>query len=259
MMGGLHAQQPLEFTVMTYNILGDSNITYGNYHLLPHEVINWDIRKYKIIDKIIRQKPDVIFLQEVNPDACNFFSKTLQESGYYGQCEYDLATFYKNASFDLKYKKDFKFSVGKGALELWVQSQSKETFRLINVHLKWDNKPPDIHKGCRQIQELSYFLRGYNVRHESNLTILAGDFNFNAKHKCMDSISSIFIDSQQGAPYSTYYGDQVDRIDYIFHSKGWQAINRSLSQQPLLLGNKLPTEDEPSDHIPVMTTLIKIK
>ena len=89
------------YKLLSYNILGDSNIKYGDYHLLPNEIIDWDLRKYRLIDKISHYDADIVFLQEINTSACDFFKEYLAKHNYSGTCAFDLATFYKQNKFKL--------------------------------------------------------------------------------------------------------------------------------------------------------------
>lgn len=240
---------------MSYNILGDDNIRYGAYELLPPEIITWDLRKYRVIKKIARYMPDILFLQEVNTEACYFFKKKFKRLGYQAYCAFDLATFYKNNLFELSVVEKYGYSFGKGALKLTLLNNELVPFRIVNVHIKWDDKEPNVHQGCRQIIDLKNHLSNDSQFKNNNFTIIAGDFNLEPSHPCLQDLNKDFMDGQRDSLEPTFYGKNPARIDYIFFSKEWSLVKSEAVQR----GGKnvrLPTLDEPSDHIPVSISLL---
>ena len=110
-----------------FSALGTGN---DNFVKCPSEALEWQTRRFRMIEEIARHNADVICLQEI--DHFSFFRKTLATLGYVGHftpkpdspCLYladnsgpdGCAIFYKKDKFDL-------VTLDSRVLEVWnVQS-----------------------------------------------------------------------------------------------------------------------------------------
>jgi len=251
-------QSPACYNILSYNILSDDNLKYGEYDLLPNEIINWDFRKKRIYNKLVSFFPDIILLQEVNAKSCQFFKRSLVQQGYSGSCAYDLAIFYKNKLFTPTKKSEIALGYKKGALVIYLRDKNYNSEVLVvNTHLKWDNHPNEHHIGCQQASYLSDRINKIKNRFNADkLIIIGGDFNLEPNHRCIKQFSKVFVDSYAETESNTFFGSMTPkRIDYIFHSLNWSSIKLiDYSQQYV---TKLPTRNEPSDHLPVLVKIYK--
>jgi mRNA deadenylase 3'-5' endonuclease subunit Ccr4 len=252
----VRAEDSANLTVLSFNILGDDNIQYGQYDQLPGEVIDWELRKVRLYKKILSLGPDIIFLQEVNTNACAYFKEKLTKFHFNGVCSNNLATFYRKGKLKLNARSDSININNNRAQEIEVTSvDTNQIFRLINLHVKWDDRPAHQHQGCEQIKHIVSELN-HNIQNQKDMpTILAGDFNLESEHQCLKTLYAQYEDSHSNYRTDTFYGALPSkRIDYIFHSKSIRSI-------PIKLFSKrshttqLPTIEEPSDHIPIVIKL----
>merc|ERR1712176_1174583 len=73
------------FRVMSYNCLAPIYCTRSMYPYVEPFKLEWDYRKYNIKREILRYKPDVICLQEVQHNHFDdYFTKELSKEGYEG-------------------------------------------------------------------------------------------------------------------------------------------------------------------------------
>lgn len=72
------------FTVVSYNILGDRNVSkHGDlYRNVPSNYLDWDHRKRVICEELLGLNPDIICLQEV--DKYYDLLNVLEKAGYLG-------------------------------------------------------------------------------------------------------------------------------------------------------------------------------
>ncbi|TNY22231.1 Endonuclease/exonuclease/phosphatase, partial [Rhodotorula diobovata] len=72
-------------SVMTYNILCDKYATSERYGYTSAAALDWDYRKQRILGELLKHKPDIICLQEVDAEQFEtFFLPRLSEHGYDG-------------------------------------------------------------------------------------------------------------------------------------------------------------------------------
>ena len=76
---------PLKFKVITYNVLAESYATEEQHPYTPAQVLQWDSRKFKILEQILESGADLICLQEVEQRQFqHFFVPQLQKRGFEG-------------------------------------------------------------------------------------------------------------------------------------------------------------------------------
>lgn len=284
-----YISSPYSLRVMQWNILSQAlGQMNDNFAKCPEKALEWNFRRYLIIEELVEYCPDIICLQEV--DHFNFLNHVLDTQGYTGMffpkpdspCFYirgnngpdGCAIFYRRDKFEL-------LKTETRILEIWgVQSNQvsllmvlriKETGQEICVtttHLK-------ARKGAllstlrnEQGKDLLNFI-GQHC--DFRPLILCGDFNAEPTEPVYNTvvadsplgIASAYADcdtnsklssAEREPPYTTWKirdeGEICHTIDYVFYSK------RNLEIEAIL---ELPTGDEigedrvpsfsyPSDH-----------
>lgn len=91
------------FTVVSYNILGDRNSSYHKdlYSNVSFPYLKWGYRKRLICEELIRLRPDIICMQEVDK-------------------YFDLFSMMEKAGYAGSYKKDYKYKLCNGSGELEI-------------------------------------------------------------------------------------------------------------------------------------------
>ncbi|XP_053646071.1 nocturnin isoform X1 [Cherax quadricarinatus] len=272
---------PGSFRVMQWNILAQALGTHAdNFVKCPPAALQWNTRKYRILEEIITHQPHVVCLQEV--DHYKVLEQVLAKLGYQGvfmpkpdsPCLYlpnnsgpdGCAIFWDNTKFKLVSKET-------RIVEVWhVQSNqvaillileertSGKQLVVLTTHLKARQGALLSSLRNEQGKDLLAFLSEHRQIHP---TIVCGDFNAEPS----EPVYATMIDERTGLasayallhggkepPYSTWKvrGEQdcCHNIDYIFYT-------------PLSLhvegGLDVPTEDDlgpgrapnlayPSDH-----------
>lgn len=246
--------------VATYNILASR---YGKPERYPHmntADLHWEKRKKKMAERILSLKADVICCQEVEFEAYQALEKHLASHGYrgayapkcFGKPE-GCATFFSRSSLEYHGCKAIWYSdgnkweppTGHVALIIYVRV-GDDIWGIANTHIKpnFTNCPPEEHVGYRQIKELIDEHMSHNQK--AKHWILCGDFNADDDSIVIQTISSLgFIDSDQEKKQPTY---KDRRLDYIFYTEGLKVNIEGLSP----ITGPLPSEKEPSDHIPLV-------
>ncbi|XP_050301160.1 nocturnin isoform X2 [Anthonomus grandis grandis] len=254
-----YTTSPQNLRVLQWNILsqalGKSN---DNFVKCPYEALDWNHRRYLIVEEIVEYCPDIICLQEV--DHFNFLKHVLGTQGYMGMffpkpdspCFYihdnngpdGCAIFYRSDKFDLL-KADTRI------LEMWtIQSNQvallmtlklKETGEEICVattHLKAKHSALLATLRNEQGKDLLEFLK---QSCEGRPLILCGDFNaepvepvYNTVLQSKLNFASAYAEcnrdkndripsADREPPYTTWKvreeGEVCHTIDYVFYTK----------------------------------------
>lgn len=70
--------------VLQWNLLSQTLGTKGdNFVSCPSEALSWAVRRWRILEELIRHQPDIICLQEV--DHFNTLERALGSIGYTGK------------------------------------------------------------------------------------------------------------------------------------------------------------------------------
>ncbi|KAI9139109.1 Endonuclease/exonuclease/phosphatase [Paraphysoderma sedebokerense] len=106
------------FTVMSWNILAPKFASSNfNQNANPKMTeLDWNTRKYAIMDQIMYYGPDFVCLQEVDPnDYVQFFKPILEKQGYgsvfVAKSDFDgLATFFRSDRFSLESSSTLRYN-----------------------------------------------------------------------------------------------------------------------------------------------------
>ncbi|XP_060520021.1 nocturnin isoform X2 [Cylas formicarius] len=279
---------PHNLRVFQWNILSQAlGKMNDNFARCPDEALDWNHRKYLIIEEIVEYCPDIICLQEV--DHFNFLKHVLGTQGYCGMFfpKPDSPCFYIHGNNGpdgcaIFYKKD-KFDLTRAEtriLEIWT-IQSNQVAILVNLKIKESGQEICVattHLKARhsallatlrneQGKDLVQFLQ----RHcEDRPLIVCGDFNaepsepvYTTMLKSREDMASAYADcdinsrltSREREPlYTTWKireeGEICHTIDYIFYGKDKLEVE-SVLEIPSgedIGEDRVPSLSYPSDH-----------
>ncbi|XP_033112060.1 nocturnin-like isoform X2 [Anneissia japonica] len=285
--------------IMQWNILADALGNGGdNFIKCPKEALNWETRKFRILEELLIYDPDVMCLQEVD-HYHDFFDPILKVLGYHGTfmakpsspCldnPYNngpdgCALFFKSDKFDLINCEKLVLKVTHDGYQRWsnqvgiistlrynILGQSKKEIVVGVTHLK-------AKAGCEYIRHS----QGLDLHeHFSNQIgshpgVLVGDFNAETSEEvyCVFAESPLNLnsaykllskDGQTEPDYTTWKirknGEQCHTIDYMWYTKEGLAVKRLLHipTGEEIGKDRLPSETYPSDHLSLVCDFLVI-
>ncbi|XP_015067442.1 carbon catabolite repressor protein 4 homolog 3 isoform X2 [Solanum pennellii] len=184
--GGKHHEE--RFTVVSYNILGDRNVSnHGDlYRNVPPTYLDWDHRRRVICEELLGLNPDIICLQEVDKyyDLLNI----LEKAGYLGSYKRrtggsvdGCAMFWKADKFQLLEGESVEFrqhGLRDNVAQLSVfEMREAKSRRLVvgNIHVLYNPNRGDVKLG--QIRFLSSRAHILSEKWDHVPIVLAGDYN----------------------------------------------------------------------------------
>ncbi|KAM3246149.1 carbon catabolite repressor protein 4 3 isoform X2 [Capsicum annuum] len=184
--GGQHHAE--RFTVVSYNILGDRNISnHGDlYRNVPPNYLDWNHRRRVICEELLGLNPDIICLQEVDKyyDLLNI----LETAGYLGAYKRrtggsvdGCAMFWKADKFQLLEGESIEFrqyGLRDNVAQLSVfEMREAQSRRLVvgNIHVLYNPSRGDVKLG--QIRFLSSKAHILSEKWDHVPIVLAGDYN----------------------------------------------------------------------------------
>ncbi|XP_072400714.1 nocturnin isoform X2 [Diabrotica undecimpunctata] len=279
---------PNNLRVLQWNILSQAlGQMNDNFSKCPDEALEWNARRYLIIEELVEYCPDIICLQEV--DHFNFLSHILETQGYTGlffpkpdsPCIYidgnngpdGCAIFYRKDKFEL-------VEAQTKILEIWkVQSNQvglltilkiKETGQKICVattHLKAKKGALLSTLRNEQGKDLLQFVKANS---QDLPLILCGDFNAEPTEPLYSTVldnslqlGSAYADcdtdprissAEREPAYTTWKirgeGEVCHTIDYMFYSKNKLELEAVLDMPTgeEIGENRVPSFSYPSDH-----------
>lgn len=245
------------FRLLTYNILSDDYLWDGVYDYVNVDILNWENRRIKIVERIKNLDPDIICLQELNSTSFEYFRGTLNDfEGFFakkGSESHDgVGTFCKKNSFkEIQHKAVLCNGTSKCG-QLSTQPaiftnfliEGERSITLINTKIRWSqNSTP----GDPIWNHVQFLLQSI----PNTLTIIVGDFNMTPAHPLMQQFYKIglrdgFADTNT---YSCYANGDFLRVDYILSTKDLQNI--PFTNISLIHPHPIPNQNEPSDHLPL--------
>lgn len=257
----------MKIKLLSYNILAPCYVNLHRYPKSQEAYLSWDERKHLILERIEKENPNIICLQEVEHKGFAYIESSLKEQGFraiyapkaFGKLE-GVAIFFKfehllfaggETIFYQDYYPDkhkgLPFASGDLALFLYLKTV-KGTIGIVTTHIH--AYFPDIDspaKKANQLQIKELFNIHIPKRHVDHW-IIAGDFNTE-----IEEIPPIYLtqnhllNAHSSLSYPTF---KNKKIDFIFHSKTLPA-----SPVPITLtAHPYPSALEGSDHLPVIAT-----
>lgn len=245
--------------LVSYNILANSYVKPQWFSKADKDILDWEVRKEFLYQKIINFHADVLCLQEVEPAVYAELNEILAGQGYSGDYQKKsgkpegCATFVKTqheflGSEVIYYHQNTARTSGHLALVTCLGWQGK-IIKIMNTHIKWDKSSPDTyeHIGYHEVLELL----AYAQTNQGLGLIICGDFNAQANSDLIQEIiRHDFVDVYAAEPKFTSNSNQkAKRIDYIFVNKYLDVRAESIvdiDDQTIL-----PTKNEPSDHLAI--------
>lgn len=249
--------------VISYNILADAYIKPEWYPDVPPERLKWLFRKKRLLEQLLELKADILCLQEVEGCAFDYLFEGMKVEGYqgiYGRKGFGrvdgCATFFKKNLLDFEGANTIMYNdhggnrLASGHVAVILKlMKDNAMFGIVNTHIRWDlpEKPPEEHRGYQEVNELSNkYLSDDCVDH----WIICGDFNTEAETPVIQLLlQKGFRDVYEKEKSPTMNKEGLVRIDYIFHSPELKGIPEPI--YPLTDKCILPSEENPSDHLPI--------
>ncbi|MFY1825013.1 endonuclease/exonuclease/phosphatase family protein [Myxococcus fulvus] len=255
-----------ELRVASYNVLADSYIRPEWFPNTPAHLFEPRRRQDALARRILSLDADVVCLQEVESPCFDALQRALSPHGYSGvlalkqQGKPDgCAVFHRVARFvghRAHYFQDvLEDGRVSGHLALVVDFEmAEDRLRVACTHLRWDrpDRPVALHQGMQQTTELL----GEVVQADPGaLWVVCGDFNARPGEPLVRAFTEAGLeDAYQGqhAPTCNANGE-AKAIDFIFHSRALSA--RPVAPPVIDDRTPLPSEQEPSDHLPLVAAL----
>src|SRR3989344_403399 len=235
-----------------------------------------------LADFLIREKPDLVTLQEVSSGKVNLFSDTSINLFEYLKEKIGLFGFF---SQDQKLKEDANSKFGNAVFSRWpikntkvlilkkfrpltleefrnskywpyvtrtlinaVISLNSKTVHLMSWHGAWTAPPTETAENIRQLGLVVDYLELLNKNNQS--FILGGDLNMPPGTKVIDMISSVSNNLMINSPFEYTTHPKIHKIvprkflvDYIFTSKHFRVLSLGVPEVTV------------SDHLPVVAEL----
>jgi mRNA deadenylase 3'-5' endonuclease subunit Ccr4 len=260
----------LTFTLVTWNVLATAYIRPSFYPNTPSRCLDPAWRIPSLVRRARALGADVLCLQEVEVDTFEALQTGLAELHYAGVLAMKegkpdgCALFVRSARFELVESLRIVYADGAGApasghvgqlavLGVYERNE-REGARLavLNTHLKWDppGTPPESQWGLRQAREILEVLRSEPAA--GHAQIVCGDLNVRPESDVVATLRAAgFSDAHGGlAEIHTCNANREPKlIDHIFSRGALRAPPRSPPR--IDAATPLPSDDEPSDHLPL--------
>jgi len=260
--------------VLSWNILSQALGTQNDgFVKCPPDALEWETRRWRLLEELVRHQPDIICLQEV--DHFPLLERALSSLGYEGhfKAKPDSPCIYLPANSGpdgcaLFFRRDQWEVVGEvhsKVLEVWhVQSNqvalalnlrhksSKSEVCVATTHLKARSGALLATLRNEQGKDLLAWLS--TVKQHRPL-ILTGDFNADPTEAVVRTIKEELVSAYpDSTPFTTWKiretGEQKSTLDYIFHSGGIQAsATLDMPTEKQIGKDRLPSFAFPSDHL----------
>lgn len=248
--------------IVSYNILAPSYARRDRYPYTDANLLPWEARRDRLIERILELDADIVCLQEVEEYVFRLLQSRMEPFGFHGVYAQKAmhrpdgcATFYSGERLDLVENKRHLYADGddapdSGHIALSTRfAADGRDLTVVNTHIRWDN--PDArgadHIGFRQVTNLLQKV----VPSPPSPVFVCGDFNAEPQtHVIREMIRAGFADAYAERPQPTANSERrAKRIDYLF-------FRGPLSAEPAALPEindetPLPSDTEPSDHLPI--------
>lgn len=256
----------MSLAIATYNVLATAYIRQEFY---PHTPAGFLTKAYRVpaLRRYIGALPaDIYCLQEVEADVFEALEAELAPRGYEGRFALKsgsrpdgCATFVRHDNIRLvetvRLPYDERVPGGPSGhiAQLLVLEAGTRRFGVANTHLKWDSPeaPEARHHGLVQIQELLAAIQeGWPL---SLSWLVCGDFNVRPTSRVVQLLLEAgyqFLHSDDPLAATCNANGRAKMIDYIFFPSSLRATAAPLA--PIRDTTPLPSDTQPSDHIPVL-------
>jgi endonuclease/exonuclease/phosphatase family metal-dependent hydrolase len=242
--------------VVSWNVLADAYIRHEYYPHTAPDVLNRAKRRAAVAERLASfAEVEVLCLQEVDSAVFALAEEKLPDSTgrlfrKRGRGE-GCAIFVRHAVTTDPEWRELVFTDLSGHIALGVTFAG---VTVVSTHLKWepDGTPVETHRGRVQLAEI--------LDHWSGGTrIVCGDFNVEPDSEILTFAKSRgFSDAYASLPDACTCNSngKRKRIDFILHTSEFKATPTPLA--PITNETPLPSETQPSDHIPIEARLDRV-
>lgn len=252
-----------DIRVVSWNVLADAYVRPAYFPHTPPRLLQPGQRIEGIAARIEALAPDVLCLQEVEPALFGVLMARLGMAGHFAQkaSKPDGCAVFVRAPLEIGEVREVRFTDGSGSLGLVVHVSdpgSQAALVVANTHLKWDppGTPLERQLGPRQIREI---LAALGEPGDTQVHVVCGDFNAGPESPvCALLRNAGLVEpfADRDAAWTSNANGVAKRIDFVFHSPFWRA--NPLDPPEIDGGTPLPSEVEPSDHLPVVVDFGKM-
>jgi mRNA deadenylase 3'-5' endonuclease subunit Ccr4 len=255
----------MTFRVATYNVLATAYVNPGWYPGVPEHLLRPEWRVPALAGHVRALDADVLCLQEVEPDVFAALDRRLGPSGYTGRYERKgrdkpdgCATFLRHDRLTPRRATRLEYrdrgqgpdgDSGHVALLLAVDLGGRP-LGVANTHVRWQppDTPRDEQVGYRQVAELIEACRRFDP--PCREWVVCGDFNSGPDGEVVAAMLDAgyaFAHAARPQVRSAVANGRAKLIDYLFHTAGLRS--RPLDPLPIADDTRLPSPDQPSDHL----------
>lgn len=254
----------MPISVATYNVLASAYAAPRFYPRTSPAQLERVGREARVVERVGGLGVDVACLQEVEPHVFSALTAALEPLGYVGRFAPKtgkpdgVATFVR-APVAIAATRVVAFTDGRGgpasghvALLVTVD-YGDGSLTVANTHLKWDKPevPVADRWATRQLPEL---LRARRELGDGAAFVLVGDLNFTPTSETARLIAEAgLVDVDPRAAPTCVANGKARKIDWLAVSEGVAPALGPLP--PLEDTTPLPSDVEPSDHVPLVATL----
>lgn len=258
----------VELRVASYNILADAYVKPEWFPHTPADIFEPRRRQEALARRILGLDVDIVCLQEVESESFAALQRALEPHGYVGvlalkqqgrpdgcavfhrmeRCQGHRAHYFKDRLEDGRVS---------GHLALVVDFDvGGDRLRVGCTHLRWDrpDRPVEQHQGMQEAAEL---LEELVQRDPEALWVVCGDFNAQPGEPLVRAfVAAGLLDAYEGRHQPTCNANESAKaIDFLFHSRALRAQPDRLPE--LDDRTPMPSETEPSDHLPIAARLLR--
>lgn len=253
-------------SVASYNVLCDAYIKPEYYPRCDPADFRPERRHPLLLQRVAGLDTDVICLQEVDEAMFDRLSRKLGPLGYRGRWlkkasdkTDGCATFVRGTSRIItRFQRTFQDGGGERpdsgyvALETVLVTPEGHGVTVVNTHLKWESSdvPANARYGLAQARELARV-------HQSNLpVVICADFNADHDSETMQTFALAgFHNAHLAEMAPTCFLDgELKKFDAVLCNDGF--LVHDWSTTPIDASTRLPSSVEPSDHVPIVATLV---
>jgi mRNA deadenylase 3'-5' endonuclease subunit Ccr4 len=259
-------EQP-KITIATYNVLADAYIRPEYYPGVDTRHLASPDRYERVVERIAGLGADVVCLQEADHALYVLVERRLRSLGYHGRwahkdmgkpdgCAMFVGPGCRHADWRVHVYDD-AFIDGKPSGHIALMTDIRRNgleVRVATTHFKWmpSDEVPERHVGFVQAKRLVDALSdGADARHG---TIVCGDFNAQPDSPMLSMFAESGYVDPHAATTATFMAEgRPQKLDYLlYHGAGLRV--QAHPAPDIRAVSPLPSQGEPSDHLPLVTT-----
>lgn len=246
-----------DFTVITWNVLAQAYVKPDRYpHSRPEDLAG-PTRRARILEHLQRRDPDVLCLQEVEPDLLDDLATALPDHTAQHAPRHrgpdGCAVLFRRDAFRLVHHETLHFDAdGKDHPAAIVQlAHHDRRLGLVSTHLRWQRRdtPAEQHVGRDQLLQILDWIEPQ----PDPAWIVAGDFNAWSESPVVEAALArgYRLSCRSQRPWDTInIHGRRRKIDYLLYTPATLAPHPAALPR-LERTTPMPSPVHPSDHLPV--------